>query len=256
MTEIDIHDKNLEIFYDRKFETGFESIVFFGKYKNNPIVFKIFNFEKDIENKLNKIILLKDRLKDMDNVITADAIVYENNYPVGYIMPFIYGKKIGTYNYKMRKEFIWYLKTLKAELEKLHELNIISADFENNVLISEDKKLIFIDHDNFAIDDYKIDAENLIIKDYKQNVEIFDHNVDNFYLNMITLCLFNRYIPHYINILYNKEPDIFKFSDPNIDKIVNNTLGILNNKKMPTYNEELLIDFINKSNDIKKIKIK
>ena len=55
-------------------------------------------------------------------------------------------------------------KELLDLVKELHKYNIVLSDYENNTIITPDKKLIFIDHDNFGIDDLIIDSENKFLR--------------------------------------------------------------------------------------------
>lgn len=251
MKEISINDNNLDIRYDQKFDESNEADVYYGYYKGKPIVFKKFKNDRVINNKIKKIILLKDRLKDIDNVITADTLVYNHNGIVGYIMPFAFGTLLIDYPLQSKKKSIELLKKLSIELKELHKYNIVLSDYENNTLLTPNKKLIFIDHDNFGIDDLPIDNENKFLRYYKKHIKCIDSHFDDYYMNLLTLAHINKIAFPYIDVYIDYKKNKLVFKDDEINKIVQNTINLNS-----TYKEELIIDHINDRHDLKKLKTK
>ena len=251
MKEISINDNNLDIRYDQKFEESNEADVYYGYYNGKPIVFKKFKKSSVINNKVKKINLLKERLNNDDNVITADALVYNQNNIIGYIMPFVYGTILIDYPLQGKKKSIEILKQLSTDLKKLHEYNIVLADYENNTILTPDKKLIFIDHDNFGIDDLIIDSENKFLRYYKKHIKHIDSHFDDYYMNLLTLANLKKIAFPYIDVYINIKKNKLNFKDDEINKIVQNTINLNS-----TYNEGLIIDQINDKHDLKKLKTK
>lgn len=248
LPEIKKTDENLTIHYDKKFPESTECEAYFCEYDGIPKVIKIFKNESAIENKINKIKLLKERLIDVKEIVTADAIVYEEN-PIGYIMPYIDGQNLYYTRSLNKMGTLEYYKELSRILKKLHELNIVAADFGKNILYTPDKKIIFIDHDNFSIDNYKIDAENIHLLKYKEKIKTIDEKFDNYLLNIYTVAEFKRIVANAIYLAYDQSPKKFRFRDQDITNIFKNTMNL-----GTSYNEELIIDKLNTKEDLKKIK--
>lgn len=251
MKEISINDNNLDIRYNQKFEESNEADVYYGYYEGKPIVFKKFKNNKDINNKVKKIKILKKRLNNVTNVITANALVYNQNNIIGYIMPFVYGTLLIDYPLQSKKKSIELLKQLASDIKKLHEYNIVLADYDNNTLLTPDKQLIFIDHDNFGVDDLVIDNENRLLKQYKKQVKCIDTHFDDYYMNLLTLAYLKKISFPYIDLYISIEKNNLIFKDESINKIVQNTINLNS-----TYNEKLIIDQINNTHDLKKLKTK
>lgn len=251
MKEISINDSSLDIRYDQKFEESNEADVYYGYYQGKPIVFKKFKTHRVIDNKVKKIKILKERLKNTDNVVTADALVYNHNNIIGYIMPFIYGTILIDSPIQNKKKSIELLKQLSADIKELHKYNIVLSDYENNTIITPDKKLIFIDHDNFGIDDLIIDSENKFLRYYKKHIKHIDSHFDDYYMNLLTLATFKKIAFPYIDLYISVKKDKLIFKDEEINKIIQNTINLNS-----TYNEGLIIDHINDKHDLKKLKTK
>ena len=251
MKELNINDTSLNICYDQKFEESNEADVYYGYYQGRPIVFKKFKDYRVINNKVKKIKILKDRLKTFDNVITADALIYNHNNIIGYIMPFVYGSILIDQPLQNKKKSIILLKEISKEIKKFHEHNIILSDYENNTLLTPNKKLIFIDHDNFGVDDLIIDNENKFLKYYKKHVDLIDYHFDDYYTNLLTLSYLKKISFPYIDLYIKIQKDKLIFEDDEINRIVQNTINLNS-----IYNEELIIDHINDKHDLKKLKTK
>lgn len=251
MKEISINDNNLDIRYNQKFEESNEADVYYGYYQGKPIVFKKFQNYRVIDNKIKKMKILKERLKDIDNVITADALVYNHNNIIGYIMPFIYGTILIDHPIQKPKKSIELLKQLSSDLKEIHKYNIILSDYENNTLLTPDKKLIFIDHDNFGVDDLVIDNENKFLKQYKKYVNHVDYHFDDYYMNLLTLSYLKKISFPYIDLYISVEKNKLILQDEEVNKIVQNTINLNS-----VYNEDLIIDHIHDKHDLKKLKTK
>lgn len=261
---IDINDDNLIVNKDFIYQNACESETHKAIYNNEPKIIKTFPEERSlgyeirkrsnyIENKIKKIKLIKERNKNIDTIVTADAFIKKDDQIIGYIMPEIKGINIyyNSLSYKRKKDFlIWYLKEIKKQLERIHELNIITADFPGNIIL-KDNKLYFIDHDNFMIDNYPVDLENNFLKKYiSRNISI-DKNFDYYLLNLYTISLFkNIHFPYMYESFYGNR-DMYDFKDPEIKQIFEDTLTF---KKIDP--ENLIIDKINTPKDLKKIKSK
>ena len=249
LKKININNKDLEILYNIKFKNSQESNTYFALYKNENKVIKLFKEDTNMENKIKKIILLKQRLKKINFVVTADAFITENDKIIGYMMPYIDGENVYTEKTLSKKEYIDYLKTMSKQLKQLHKLNIVLADFHSNTIIDNNNNLYFIDHDNFAIDNLPVDLKNFYLHQYEKDIKKFDKNFDYYLLNIYTISLFKKIHTPYIYYSYNTNPRNFDFKDKEIFDIFNNTMHL--NKY---YNEELIIDKIKNEKDLKKLR--
>jgi len=250
LNTIDINNPNLKIYYAKQFKDACESNAYLANYKDNYKVVKIFLNENSIKNKINKMNLLKERLKDTKEIITADAFITDKDKIIGYMMPFVYGKKIHDIHLNKGNK-LWYLKELSSKLKKLHDLNIAAIDFNENTLITLNEKIYLIDHDNFAIDNYKPDKKNIFLTDYEKCVKTFDKHFDDYLLNIHTIALINNIADQYLSFCYKQNKDKFNFKDSEINSIFYNTMNL-----GPNYNEGFIIDKINDIKDLKKIKVK
>lgn len=230
---------------------SYESDVYIINENEQKKVIKIFNKNIDLNNKLKKICLIKERLNNFNNVVTASEIVYYEDQFIGYTMPYIEGKYINSYYLKRKKEIIKILKKVSNTLKELHKKNIICGDFENNILIDKLDNIFFIDHDNFSIDNIPIDTKNVYLKKYMKHVRIFDERFDNYLLNLLTICLLNNSYILYTFDMHYTTIDHLLFKDKEINNIIKNTI-----KLNSEYNEELIIDKLNTKKDLKKIKRK
>ena len=249
LKKIKINDKELEIIYNWKFDESKEANVYLAKYKNKCKIIKIFKEQSVIDNKIKKIILLKERLKNQDNVVTADSFITDGKKIIGYMMPYISGTNFSYEGSMNKKQKILYLKQLAQSIKRLHNLNIVLMDFYSNVITDKDGKINLIDHDNFAIDELNVDQKNTFLYEYERHVKTFDKNFDYYMLNIYTICLLKNYVTHYIYSIFKNNPLQFNFKDKEINDIFNNTMNLEN-----IYNEELIIDKINSTKDLKKIK--
>lgn len=248
LPEIKINNEDLNIIYDIKFPNSSECDAYYCTYKNQPKVIKIFKDNNIIEEKTKKIKLLKKRLENIPEIVTADAIIYDKEI-IGYIMPYINGNNL-CYTCKLNREQQIYLyKELSNILKKIHKLNIIAADFGNNTLYTPDNKLFLIDHDNFSIDNYNVNVKNFHFRLYEQKIKTIDEHFDDYLLNIYTIAGFKNILADVITCAYNQYPYKFNFKDQKITKIFENTMNL-----NETYNEELIIDRINTVKDLRKIK--
>ena len=211
-------------------------------------VIKLFKSKIDIENKIKKINLIKERTKDIDFVITADFFVKNNDKIIGYGMPYIKGKLIDYAKGSSKKQNIMYLKQLSEQLKKLHKLNIIAADFNHNHIIQENGEIKLIDHDNFKIDNLDIDSKNNFVKNYIKKTGKFDDKFDDYFLNLFTISIITHIntlsLLNYNSFLFNKWP-----KDNEICSIIKKTLDLEDN-----YDEDLIVDKTNNKKDLKKLR--
>ncbi len=249
LKKIKIDDKELEIFFNRKFDNSTESNTYLAKYQEKYKVIKIFKQQEVINNKIKKIILLKDRLKNFDNVVTADSFITKNNTIIGYMMPYISGTNIYHEGSLNKKQKIEYLKELSKILKRFHQLNIIAADFTGNTIIGNNKKIYLIDHDNFSIDKLPVDQKKTYLYEYERHVKTFDKTFDDYLLNIYTIAFLKMYAMPYLYSIFKDNPLEFDFKDKEINEIFNNTMNLGDR-----YKEDLIIDKISSTKDLKKLK--
>lgn len=251
LEKININNKYLEVFVNKRFASTKEADTYLAKYKNEFKVVKIFNDKSIIDNKIKKILLLKDRLKNQECVATADAFITKNKNIIGYMMPYIEGKNRYYNEIPSKKDSIIYLKEIAKLIKRIHKLNIVLTDFHGNIITTKDNKLYLIDHDNFSIDNLPVDKKNIYLQKYEENISKFDKMFDYYMLNIYTIALLKRIDTPSIYDLYERNPFEFDFKDKEIKEIFNKTMNL-----DKIYEEELLIDKINSPKDLKKIRTK
>ena len=208
-------------------------------------LFKTKNPCINIENKVKKINLLKERTKGLDFVVTADFFVKNNGKIIGYGMPFVKGEKFNYSRGTNKKKNIIYLKQISSYLKQLHDLNIVVGDLEDNFIIQENGIIKLIDHDNYQIDNLEIDPRNRCIKEYIEKTKSFDKRFDNYFLNLLTMSVLSN-----ISTLYIRPYNFSSWpKDAEICDIIENTL-VLNDE----YNEDIIVDKINDKKDFKKLR--
>lgn len=251
LEKLNLCDDDLMNFKNFKIGYGKESNVYYYNDNGETKVIKIFNKNINCENKLKKISLIKERTKKYDFVVTADKLVYHNNNFIGYSMPEIKGNEFDILNSNLY-ENITILKDLSKKLKILHELGIVCADFQHNMIIDKNGKVYLIDTDNFIIDNFNVDTKNTFLRDiYMPIVKRIDKNFDNYLLNLLTITTITKIDMKYLSSQYIITPHLFNFKDDKINEIVKNTLQL---KKI--YNEDLIIDHINSKKELKKIRRK
>jgi len=250
---INKNDKDLVIDFRYKYENATESNTYEAIYKGKPVITKFFKNKSCIENKVNKMILIKERCKSIDLVITADAFIEQDGKIIGYMMPKIEGINLfnNSLDFKRKPQvLISYLKGLATNLKQLHQLGIIAGDFAHNTIV-KDGKIYFIDHDNFAIDNCKIDKINRFMMKYEDVRKKTDMNFDFYLLNLYTFAILRQYCLTYIYETYDMNRSLFNFKDEELREIFKKTI-----KLDDTFNGELIIDKIDSVKDLKKIKPK
>ena len=227
MKYMDIDKETLNKLTEKRFETEtYESTVHPFTYNNSKKVFKLFKEGINIGNKIKKIVLLNDRLKNIDFVVTAECIIKYNGKPIGYIMPYIDGKIFDSLTFR-KKDNILILKDIAQKLKKLLSDPSIKSE----------------------IDNLTIDSKTNLLKDYEKKVEIFDYKFDNYLLNLITLSIITKIYTQYLKLQYRINYGKFNFRDDEINQIVENTF-----KLTESYDEDLIVDKIESKKDLKKIK--
>lgn len=248
---IDVTDEQLNKLKYFKFEEeSMESTVHPFYYNGEKKVFKLFKEKININNKVAKMQLLNERLKNHKNVVTQEAFIKYNGKIIGYTMPFINGKLYNGLDFN-RKQNISILKTISQYLKQLHASNIICGDFINNIIIDNNNIPILIDYDNFAIDNLKIDTKNIYLKNYEKVIKNIDYHFDNYLMNLFTLSIITKIHTIFLEEEYYSNPDYFNFKDKEIKEIVENTFNLND-----TYSQHLIIDKIESKKDLKKIKLK
>lgn len=248
---VDVNEEQLnKLKYFMLEQESMESTVHPFYYKGEKKAFKLFKKNIDVENKVVKMKLLNERLKGIDQVITAEVFIRYQGKIIGYIMPFINGKMFNCLTFN-RKKNILILKRVAEILKIVHKLNIVCADILLNVIVDDQGIPYLIDYDNFAIDDLKVDTKNLLLQEYELKVEEFDYHFDDYLLNLFTINILTKISSDYLKFQYRTNPSIFNFKDDEIRNIVENTLDIKDR-----YEEDLIVDKIESKKDLKKIKHK
>lgn len=247
--QISINDSNLKIDKNLKFKKTYESDTYIATYKGNPKIVKLLKDKTALKNKIIKIELLKDRLSGFKEVITADYFITENSKIIGYMMTPINGELIYTPNFENKIDNITFLKNLSYILKRLHELGIVVADICNNIIFNN--QIYLIDHDNFSIDGYPVDAKDICLNMYESIIPKFDERFDNYMFNIYTIAALKNIEIPYIYALHQRFPQEFYFQDKEIRKIFDRTMNLKS-----SYDEELIIDKINSTQDLKKVKTK
>ena len=249
MRYIDVNEQELKKLIERRFEMETaEATVHPFFEQNEKKVFKLFKSEIDINNKTKKIIALSERLKNVDFVITAESIIRYKGKTIGYIMPYKDGKLFDTLSFR-KKDNITVLKDIADKLKTLHSLGIVCGDLIDNIIVDENKNVYFIDHDNFSIDDFKIDTKTRMLRNYLKKISTLDYRYDNYVLNLLTLSIITRIIPSYLELQYTIDYSRFCFRDEEINRIVDNTFNL-----SESYDEDLIVDKIETDKDLRKIR--
>ena len=225
-----------------------ESTIHPFMYKDKKKVFKLFKEGINIDNKFEKIVLLNDRLKNIDFVVTAECIIKYNGKPIGYIMPYIDGEIFDSLSFR-KKDNILILKDIAEKVKELHKLGIVCGDLIDNIMVDSNKNIYFIDIDNFLIDNLTINTKTILLKEYEKQIQKFDYKFDYYILNLLTLSIITKIDPNYLELQYRINPERFNFKDEEINQIVRNTFNLKD-----VYEEELIVDKITSNKDFKKIK--
>lgn len=247
LDKLNFSNADLEILRKRKLSNGIESDIYLFNENGESKAVKIFKNNNTLNNKLKKIYLMNNRLKNCDYVVKAEKLVTYNNDIIGYSMPLVNGTDFSMLNYK-KCERINILKNLSNHLKRLHKLGIVCADFHRNFMVDENNNIFLIDYDNFAIDDLYVDIENIYLQRYKKNIKHFDKNFDDYLMNLYTISIITKIETAYLFWNYEENRREFNFKSQEINQIVENTFNL---KKF--YNEELIINQINSKKDLKKI---
>ena len=186
------HSQMSELKKNYLINNSYESTTHLYSMDGTKKVIKIFKSQIDIENKVKKIHLIKDRTKNLDFIVTAEFLIKYNNRIIGYGMPYIYGLEFDYSKGSKLSKNILYLKQLSNYLKALHNLNIVYADFPHNFLIKSNNDIVLIDHDNVAIDDLDVDSKNIFLKNYIEKTKTFDKRFDNYLLNLFTIAVINN----------------------------------------------------------------
>lgn len=255
-----INDSQFKYLTKRTFECKTaESTVHPFTENENKKVFKLFKEKKftddEIDNKVKKITILNEKLENANYVVKAENIIKYRDKIIGYTMPYINGDTFSTLSFNKRNSKL-ILKEIANKLKELHKLNIICADIPGNILVDKEKNITFIDYDNFAVDNLKIDTRNMFLRDYLSKIDKFDEKFDYYLFNLYTLAILSKIHIIYINTAYQIEPYKFDLRNKEINKIVYNTFDLLmyNRNQIKTYDEDLIIDKLMDTN--KKIKFK
>lgn len=248
---IDVNESELNsLKYYRIQKKSKESTVHPFCYNNENKIFKLFKKDINIDNKVTKMNLLNDRLKNINNVVTAETLIQYDGKIIGYTIPFIQGELFNCLSFRKSKNIL-ILKQISEKLKELHKLDIICADFINNIIVDENGIAHLIDYDNFAIDDLKVDTKNIYLQKYEEITDTIDYRFDYYLLNLFTLNILTKISTRYLEDQYIENPHYFNFKNPEIRNIIKQTF-----KLNDIYNEDLIIDKIENKKDLKKIKRK
>ena len=248
---LSINDDNFKQMTQHKLqENTNESHIYFYSQDGRDKVFKMFKDKRVIDNKIYKIGLMNERLKDYDGVVKAEALIKYNGVIIGYIMPRISGQIFTPTSFR-KKEIIYKLKEVAETIKKLNSKGIICADILSNIMIDENSETAFIDYDNFSVDGLPVDAKNIFLKKYEEKIQKLDERFDKYQFNLFTLCMLNKLHFSFIYWASNVKPELFTFKDDEINKIVRNTFNLKD-----SYDEGFIVDKIHTDKDFKKIKHK
>lgn len=245
MDTIKISDDDFKEMVRYKFPNSYESSAYLIIIDNKKYVLKLFNENINTKSKFEKIILLKDRLKDTDLVVTADSFATYKDKK-GYIMPYIDGKEFD-YVGMRKKNIISVLKLVSQSLKEIHKYNIVCGDFTHNFIIGNDNKLHFIDHDNYQIDDRPVDTPDIFLRNYMKYITNIDSNYDNYVLNLYTVAaLYKIFYPYIIECYRHKD---IEFKDKEINQILENTFNLKD-----SYDEKAIVDLIKEKKDLRRLR--
>ena len=257
---IDINEKRFKDITNRVYgEKTAESTIHPFLENGNEKIFKLFRTDKDtpinVDNKVKKMFLLNERLKNVDYVVKADNIIRYKDRIIGYTMEYKDGDIFTPLTFN-KKNSIILLKEMSKKLKELHKLGIVCADIPGNILVDKDKNIFFIDYDNFAIDNLQVDTKSVFLQKYEEKTIEFDERFDYYLFNLFTLSIIKKFYVCCIDFAYKELPNKFKFKNKEINKIVENTFNLKNSNEKTSYNEDLIIDKIPIIYDGEKIKIK
>lgn len=191
MKIININDPKLKIINDGITREGKEGIVHKCIYNGKLFALKIFKNKNVIGNKVKKIELLNNRFYDLDEIVTSEYLVENNGEIIACLMPFIFGLDGAKVNFPISTK-ISILKQLESLLKTAKYNNVVCGDLRKNMIVSPTGILFLIDHDNFKVDNYGIDVENVILQYYKQYVKEVDYVFDQYLFDLITLSFFSN----------------------------------------------------------------
>ena len=139
---------------------------------SNDKVAKYFYYEKNIENKIDKIKEIKKM--NISNITNPHEIIYINDNIKGYTMDYIkYDSTLKKCmeSKKTLEEKINYLKKMEKIMKEIHKHNVVLVDLMyHNFLISGDE-VKAIDIDNYYLKNYPIDFIPSVIYDsYLENI--------------------------------------------------------------------------------------
>lgn len=191
MKIININDSKLKIIDDGIPREGKEGIIYKCIYNGNLYALKILKNKNVIDNKVKKIELLSDRFFKLDEIVTSDFLVEKDNEIIAYLMPFVFGIDASKLSLPINVK-ISILKQLENLLKTTKANNVVCGDIRKNMIVNSKGILHLIDHDNFKVDDYEIDEENVFLQYYKQYVKKIDYVFDQYLFDLITLSFFSN----------------------------------------------------------------
>lgn len=198
ISTINIQRKDLKTLYDQYFWTnGGEGDIYKIPVGKKYILMKIFYDpihdcpfwpRPVLQNKKNKIDFLKKlALPNKIQVMASLSLEYEF---IGYIMNEAEAFQNFSYNTFSNYQKIEFLKRMKNQLKKFHQLGIIYGDVKtDNVLshIHNYKLGCFCDLDNMNVGPFQIDVMSEHTKHFLSKYGCLDEKLDWYFFNVMTL---------------------------------------------------------------------
>ena len=212
---------------------GYESQIYEFDAFNLMKIFKT-NDEEILKNKLEKIILLSKLPVDFIPI----KLVYIDGKFQGYVYKHIEDyQPINCFEQKKSEKYD-VLQKVKAKLEELHKYGIIYGDLHEANVLYNGNNVLLCDLDNVHLNSFTFDKTNTQIKHYIEMVKNIDERLDNFALNLLTICYYKNISYSYIfNYLLSKYNGKEKIKTEKISKIISEMTFL-----KPNYSGELLID--------------
>lgn len=185
---------NEDIKEEKKFESGFESIIY--TYKDGSLIKIYYDRGNLLKNTLKKIELFSEL--SIPFIALPQKMVELNGEKVGYSMEKINGitlkeaRKIFS-----EQEIIQLLKKLEQILDELHENNIIVGDLNPQNIITDGENVYLVDIVCSKIGGYGFSEKSKTMADYISLKKTIDKRMDNFMLNILTIYMLNN------NLIYD-----------------------------------------------------
>lgn len=143
---------------------------------------------KTIENKRKKIEILKDMI--LPNRVQIEGRVFLDNEFIGYILGEAMNFQDFSFNTFTTFQKLEFLKRLRKQLERFHELGIIYGDLKSDNVLSHYKnhKLgCLCDLDNTQVHNLPIDIKSDYVDEFLYQYGEVDEMLDWYVLNLLTL---------------------------------------------------------------------